>query len=300
MNKSKLLAALPAVLFILLVAVVIVIMGSLPYDRPSTLATNTFGNLANGGYVSQSGSMLYYVDSKGVLRCKSDESSYYIDENARSLSPYQNGIFYLNDENKLLYSGFTGENKQTIAENAESMMVVGNWVFYRDNGGYLHKYAIKTDKFYDIGIKAKQFMVSGTAIIYSDDNGYMFTARTDGSEIEPFMAESTDKFMRHDSYMFYTKDGVLYSVTSNNIAQKHTYCDAELFNLSDDSILYYTNDGKLYSMNIKDKEPTSIEIECDSGISDKGIFCSGDRVYFYDLNGKLISCKKDGSEKLEY
>ncbi len=300
MNKQKILAALPAVLFALLVAVIITVMGALPYDRPSTHASNSFGNLANGGYISDAGSMLYYVDGKGVLRCKSDENLYYIDENARCLSPYQNGIVYLNDANEVTYCGFTGENKRTLASNAQDMMVVGNWVFYSDSNGMMHKYALKTDKHYDIGIKVKQFMVSGTAIIYSDDSGYMFTARTDGSQIEPFMAETVDKFMRHDSYMFYLKDGTLYSVTSNNIAQKHTYCDADMFNLSSDGILYYTSGDVLYSMNIKDEKPTSVEIKSENGISDKGIFCADERVYFYDLNGTLISCEKDGSKMLQH
>lgn len=300
MNKNKFLAALPAILFVLLAATVIAIMGTLPYDRPSTAATNSFGNLANGGYVSDNGSMLYYVDGKNILRCKSDENTYYIDENARSLSPYQNGIIYLNEDDKVLYSTFNGENKRELASNARDMMVVGNWVFYSDNGGMMHKYALKTDKHYDIDIRVNQFMVSGTAIVYTDENGYMFTARTDGSEIEPFMAEKVDMFMRHDSYIFYTADGKLYSVTSNNTAQKHTYCDADMFNLSSDGVLYYTKDDLLYSMNIKDEKPTAVEIKCENGISGNGIFCADNRVYYYDLNGTLISCLKDGSEKLEY
>ncbi len=300
MDKRKLISLTPAVLFTLLVVTVIAIMGALPYDRPSTSATNSFGNLANGGYVSKAGSMLYYVDSKGVLRCKSDQNSYYIDENARCLSPYQSGIVYINENNEVIYSGFTGEGKRALASNARDMMVVGNWVFYSDSNGGLHKYFLKTDKSYSINLKCSQFMVSGTAVVYSDADGYMFTARTDGSNTEPFMAEKTDRFMRHDSYMFYLQDGRLYSVTSSNTAQKHYYCDADMFNLSEDGILFYTNDGSLYSMNITDQSPTSVQIKCENGVSDRGLFCIDDRVYFYDLSGTLISCKKDGSELLTY
>ena len=46
MKKQKLIAALPAVLFAALLIAVFAVMGSLPYDRPSTSATNTFGNLS--------------------------------------------------------------------------------------------------------------------------------------------------------------------------------------------------------------------------------------------------------------
>ena len=55
MKKQKLIAALPAVLFAALLIAVFAIMGSLPYDRPSTSATNTFGNLSNGGMVGEVG-----------------------------------------------------------------------------------------------------------------------------------------------------------------------------------------------------------------------------------------------------
>ncbi len=300
MKKGKLIAALPAVLFTLLVAIIIVIMGALPYDKPSTRATNSYGNLANGGYISDAGSMLYYVDAKSVLRCQSEGNTYYIDENARCVSPYQSGVIYVNAANEVVYCGYSGGEKRTLANNARDMMVVGNWVFYCDMNGMMHKYALKTDTHYDIGIKVKQFMVSSTAIVYIADDGYMYTARTDGSEVEAFLAEKVDKFMRHDSYIFYLSGGKLYSVTSSNTAQKHAYCEAEMFNLSADNILYYSKDGQLYSMNIEDKDPKSTEIKSESGISGKGIFCADDRVYFYDNSGTLISCKKDGSEKLTY
>ncbi len=300
MNKSKLLPAIPAVLFVILVAIVFTIMGSVPYDSPTTNATNSFGNLANGGYVSDAGSMLYYVDSKGVLRCQGDTSTYYIDESANCLSPYQSGIVYRTASGEIKYSAFNGDSKRSIAESTKEMMVVGNWIFYSDNNGMMHKYSLKTNKHYDINLKVKQFMVSGTAIIYTADDGYMYTARTDGSKVEPFLAEKVDRFMRHDSYMFYLSGGKIYSVTSSNTAQKHTYCEADMFNLSSDNVLYYAKDGKLYSMNIKDAAPTSVEIESGNGLSDKGLFCADDRVYFYDSNGILVSCLKDGSERLEY
>ncbi len=300
MDKKKLLPILPAVLFVALVAIVFTIMGSIPYDRPSTTASNSFGNLANGGYVSDAGSMLYYVDGKGVLRCQSDANNYYIDEGASYLSPYQNGIVYKSESGEIKYSGYNGEGKRIIAENARDMMVVGNWIFYSDNDGMMHKYWLKTSKHYDINLKVNQFMVSGTAIVYTDDEGYMYTARTDGSEVEPFMAEKVDRFMRHDSYMFYLSGGKLYSVTSNNTAQKHTYCEAEIFNLSSDGILYFIKDGALHTMNIKEEEQTVTVVESENGVANRGIFCADNRVYFYDLNGALVSCLKDGSEMLTY
>lgn len=300
MNKNKLLPALPAILFIALVSIVFTIMGILPYDRPSTNATNSFGNLANGGAVSDGGSMLYYVDGKDILRCQSDQSTYFIDEGASCLSPYRNGIIYLAKSGEIKYSAYNGEGKSTLAHAAREMMVCGNWIFYQDTDGYLHKYAIKTDKCYDINIKVKQFMVSGTTVIYTDEHGYMYSARTDGSEIAPFFAESTDKFIRHDSYIFYLSDGMIYSVTLSNTAQKHTYCNADMFNVSEDNILYYTDGGALYSMDITQKSPTAVNITGEHGVSDKGIFCVDDRVFYYDTSGTLVSCKKDGAERLEY
>ena len=144
MKKQKLIAALPAVLFAALLIAVFAIMGSLPYDRPSTSATNTFGNLSNGGMVAEDGSMLYYIDGKGMLRCKSGEKIYYIDESAGCLSPYRSGIVYLTADGSVKYSAYNGDSKQTLAENASSMMVSGNWVYYADKGGEMHKYFLKT------------------------------------------------------------------------------------------------------------------------------------------------------------
>jgi len=292
-NKVKLKAALPVALFALLCVIVLGLIAILPYDRPATSPNNTFLNLYNGGFVAKDGSLTYYIDSEGSLYCKGDDSKYYIDKASDSLCPYNVGIVYRTEKGEVKYSDFDGGSVKTLIKGAKQMAVSGNWVFYTNDKGDLYKHFLQTGETTKVGLNVEQFMISSTAVVYLKD-GKLYTARTDGTQIKPFLADKVDSFVRYESYMFYKCDGKLYSVASGNTANKQTYFEVDEFNINDKGIMFYTLDEKLYSKNITDEKAKAKELKV--GAVKGGLCTNGDRVCFYDEKGNLISCLADGSE----
>ena len=292
-SKLKFKAALPVALFALFCAIVLGLIAILPYDRPATSPNNSFMNLYNGGFVAQDGSLTYYIDSEGSLYCEGDESKYYIDKASDSLCPYNVGIVYRTQNDEVKYSDFDGGSVKTLIKGAKQMSVSGNWVFYTDEKGDLYKYFLQTAETKKVGLKVDQFMISSTAVVYLKD-GQLYTARTDGTQISPFLADKVDSFVRYESYMFYKSEGKLYSVASGNTANKQTYFEVDSFNINDNGTMFYTLDGTLYSKNITEEDSKVKELNVGAV---KGNLCtSGDRVCFYDESGNLVSCLSDGSE----
>ncbi|MBQ2704824.1 MAG: hypothetical protein IJF58_04685 [Clostridia bacterium] len=295
-NKNKLKAALPVILFALLCAIVLGLIAILPYDRPATSPNNSFMNLYNGGFVAQDGSLTYYIDSEGSLYCAGDNSKYYIDKASDSLCPYNVGIVYRTENDEVKYSDFDGGSVKTLIKGAKQMSVSGNWVFYTDEKDDLYKYFLQTGETKKVGLNVDQFMISSTAVVYLKE-GKLYTARTDGTQIKPFLADKADGFVRYESYMFYKADGMLYSVASGNTANKQTYFEVDEFNINDKGIMFYTLDGKLYSKDITDEKAKAKELKV--GTVKGGLCTNGDRVCFYDEKGNLVSCLADGSEVKE-
>lgn len=292
-NKVKLKAALPVALFALLCVIVLGLIAILPYDRPATSPTNSFLNLYNGGFVAKDGTLTYYIDGEGSLYCKGEESKYYIDKASDSLCPYDVGIIYRTKSGDIKYADFDGGSVKKLISGAEKMAVSGNWVFYTDKSGDLYKHFLQTGESKKVGLKVDQFMISSTAVVYLKD-GLIYTARTDGTQIKPFLADKVDSFVRFESYMFYKADGVLYSVASGNTANKQSYFEVDEFNINDSGVLFYTLDGKLYSKDITDEKAEKKLL--DVGEVKSGLCCIDDRVCFYDGDGNLMTCLADGSE----
>ncbi len=290
--NSKIKAALPIALFALLCAIVLGLISILPYDRPATAPTNSFMNLHNGAFVAKDGSLTYYIDDEGRLYCKG-EDEHYIDKAADSLCPYDVGIIYRTPDSKAKYSDYDGDADKVLATDVQKMAVSGNWLFYTDSKGDLYKQFLQTGETSAVGLNAQQFMISGTAVVYLKD-GKIYTARTDGSQVKPFLANKVDEFVRYESYMFYKQDGMLYSVASGNTANKQSYFKVDAFNINSKGVLYYTLDGLLYSKNITDEKAEAKQL--DVGKVSGTICCLDERVCFYAEDGSLKSCLADGSE----
>ncbi|MBP5617629.1 MAG: hypothetical protein J6X61_00580, partial [Clostridia bacterium] len=143
-KKTKRLGFLPMGLLLLLAAVILGTILLTPYDLPGTTPPNTYMNLANGGFVAENGSMLYYVSGKGVLYCRSGANTYRIDEGADSLCPYGSGIVYRLQGGRVVYSDYRGEEKKEVLSGVQQMVVGGNWVFYTRADGVLHKRSLLT------------------------------------------------------------------------------------------------------------------------------------------------------------
>ena len=299
-NNKKLTAILPVILFLIVAMLILGVIGILPYDKPSTTSANSFGNLLNGGYVADDGSMTYYVDGSGVLRCSSDPKVYYVDKDCDSICPYRSGVIYRTKSGTIKYSAYNGSSKQTLVKSGVKQMTVnGNWIYYSNSERELCKLYIRSREITNTHLKVNQFSISGTAVLYIADDGRLYTARTDGNDTEPFLGEKVDCFMRYNSYIFYKQDGKLYSVASGNTANKQTYMEVDEFNINDDGILFYTDDSGLHYRDITKEKIKDYDIPVAGGIT-RNLNVLGDRVYFYNDRNQLVSCLKDGSDLKSY
>lgn len=294
-HSGKFKALLPLLLLAVVAAVVLGTVAAVPYDVPATQPPNTYGNLFNGGVVAEDGSMLYYVNGKGVLYCLSSPNSYRIDEQADSLCPYGNGLIYRKQNGEVRYSNFRGEEKHTLISGVTQMAVNGNWIFFTREDGILHKYSVLSGEEFSLGLAVRQFLIASNAVLYADREGYLNTARTDGSNSERFFTEKVDGFMRFESYVFYTRDGMLYSMASANAASKKTYFPVLEFNITESGILVFTDDAGLHTCDLTEDSESVLDLEVQGGPA-RQLSVWGDNILYYNSEEQLVCCLKDGSE----
>ena len=294
-RRNKLTALLPVALLTVLALLMVSLMLTLPYDLPGTTPPNTYANLSNGGLVAEDGSMLYFVNGKGVLYCLSGANTYRVDEGADSLCPYENGIVYRRTSGEVVFSDFRGQGKTTLLTGVERMALAGNWVFFTRADGELCKRSLQTGQEKKLGLKVKDFLIAATAVLYTDPDGRLYTARTDGSHSEPFLAQPVDAFTRYQSYVFYVRDGMLSSVASGNAASKKTYFAVDEFNITDTGVLFFTDESGLHTYDLADAAAVVRDVET-LGEGAHGLFTWGEKLLYYNADGQLICCLKDGSE----
>ena len=296
-KKTKWLAWLPTGLLLLLAGLVLGAVLLTPYDLPGTTPPNTYMNLANGGFVAEDGSMLYYVSGKGVLYCRSGANTYRIDEGADSLCPYGSGIVYRLADGRVVYSNFRGEEKRELLSDVRQMAVGGNWIFYTREDGLLRKVSLLTGEEKELGLRVKEYLIAATSVLFSDPEGRLFTARTDGAGREPFLAEPVDAFSRFESTVFYTREGTLYAVAAGNTASKHTYFPVRAFNVTSEGVLFFTDETGLHTLDLTDETAKVRDVDALGGVTDR--LCAwGERLCYYNEEGQLVCCLKDGTEAL--
>ncbi len=294
----KLRVLMPIFILILVSAVVLGTILILPHDTPVVTPSVTYPNVLNGGKVAVDGSMLFYVDANGVLRCLSGGKSYQISEGADCISPYGTGIVYRTSNGEAVYSSFNGEQKRTVLTGVEQMMVSGNWIYYTHDGGKLSKCFIKDSKVRDLDLKVKQFLVVTNQILYTAEDGYLYSALTDGSGSARFLNEKVDSFTWQNSQVFYKQDGVLYSVSASNTARKATYFEVDEYNIMQSGLLVFTDEGGLHTYDLTDSSAKVRDVAV-KGDNPSGISVIDDEIYYYNSQGQMFKCLKDGSKALE-
>ncbi len=294
-KNRKIKVLFPIILLALTAAVILGTVAILPQDAPATEPPTGYGNQLNGGTVAKSGSMLYYVNGESVLYCLSSPNSYRIDEMVGSLLPYGNGLVYRRQSGEVIYCNYNGDGKKVLLKGVDLLTLSGNWLFFTRDGGEVYKRSLLDGKEYSLGIVAQQFMVASNAILYINEDGYLYTARCDGTNVEKFFDEKVDRFMRYESYIFYTRDGMLYSVASGNAASKFTYFPVEDFNITEDSVLVFTDENGLNTYDLKAEKPKVRQIEIQGSVAYRPCVW-GEYILYYNDEAQLIRCLKDGSE----
>ncbi len=286
---------LPLAALVLTAVLVLGAMAAIPYDLPGTTPPNTYGNLANGGYVAEDGSMLYYVNEAGVLYCLSSPNCYRIDEGADSLCPYGNGLVYRRTNGDVVLSDFRGDNKKTVLTGVRQMTLSGNWVFFVGDDGVLRKHSLLTGKEASLGLTVRQFLVASNSVLFTDPDGLLKTALTDGTGVTPFLAEPVERFCRYENYVFYVREGTLCSVASANAASKRTYFPVKEWNISPDGVLFFTDDAGLHRYEFADEKPVVRDLEI-QGTRAERLSVWGEYLLYYNEKNQLFCCRKDGSE----
>ena len=294
-EKNRLSAMVPALLGVTVAVIVIATMVIFPFEKPSSTAANHFGNAMNGGYVAVDGSLNYYIDSAGALRCYSDYSNYKLsDGGSDSINP-SGSYVYFRHNGQAVRDLFTGGDRKVLADECEHMMVSGNWLYYTDGNHKLHKQRLSGGNDCELGIVTqRQFAVVGTYVYYIGGDGYLYYASTDGSGETRFLAEQVDCFQIYGSFVYFICDGRVGSVASANLASRKDYGRGEQFIVADDKLVTVT-DGRLHVLDLSDNSAQSHAIEQHGSAPHSLNFADG-RIYYYNAEGQLISCVFDGSE----
>ena len=294
-NRRKA-ALIPFVLFIIVFVVVLAVVSSRPYDRPVASLSNSFGNAMNGSCVAKDGSLIYYIDGNGVLRCKGEsETNYRISGKASYAFPYSTGVVYVANS-QLRFSQFTGGEPTILQDNVDSAQVSGNWVFYSSDGN-LYKYRIKDKKQSPLNIKAKQYAVVGTYTYYIAEDDYLYICKNDGSNSQKFLDEKMTQFQIFGDYIFYLNKNGDYCKTSTGNASfsNNIIKGVEQFVVNDSGVVMYYDGKALYSKDLTDEKASVIKVQTEYK-SVRNINYVDDNFYFYD-NDVLYSIKTDGAEQ---
>lgn len=289
-DETRLTALLPALLGVAVTVVIIASMLMLPFEKPSSTAANDFGNVMNGGYVAVDGSMSYYVDGDGVLHCRSDYSDYRLgDGPCDSVNPCGSYVIF-RDKGAVVRDLFNGGDRKVIAEQSGHILVSGNWLYYTDAGGRMFKQRLSGGKVSELGITTdRQFAVVGGYVYYIAADGCLYSARTDGSEQQKFLAEKLDCFQIYGSFIYFISDGRVGSVASGNMASRKDYGEAQEF-IAFDDILITVKGGQLYMLDLADNSAKPKPI-VQQGEGPHGLCTDGDKLYYYNDTGELISAK---------
>ncbi len=285
-DRRKRLSLIPFVAAITFAAVLILVELITPLDRLHTANENEYQNLAVGGKVCVDGDIVYYVSSTGSVRAKGETSDFKISDGGKKLQPFDNGVIFLSEGN-VIFSDLSGTQKKTLLDGVDDYFLSGNWLFYTETGKKdLKKIRLTDLKRFDLGIEVNgQFAVRGNTVIYVGEKGYLYSARTDGSDQKPFLGKKVDLFMFYGNFVYFLRDGEVWSAANQNTASMLTYCEADTFTVFDDT-LYYIDDGAVYSRDLTDEEakPKTIKTK---GENPTELYVSEGCLYYYLADGSL-------------
>lgn len=293
-NRKKL-SFIPVILAVVFSAVVIITQLIIPLDRLHTASDDEYQNIAMGGKICTDGSIIYYVSSSGSVRSKGETSEFKIADTGDMLQPYNSGVIYRDENNSVIYSDFSGTKKQTVIESVGDYVLSGNWLYYTEIGGSsLKKIRLTDKKQFDLGLEIDgRFSVRGNTIIFIGDKSYLYSARTDGTEVKPFLGKTVDSFTFYANYLYFMHEGKVWSVANQNTASMLSYCEADAFTVYNDT-LYYIANGELYSLDLTETDSEAKKIET-KGEKPTAIYVSEDYLYYYLADGSLYRCNFSGA-----
>ena len=213
---------IPAVLGIIAAVLLLIslLCGYILYS-PVELVRNSAGNfmcnLMNGGNLLEDEGYLLYNSNGELYRSESDHPDVKRVKIADNCEGYLQVIdknYYFLQNGNLVSCNFEGKNKSTVLENVSQPQVVSSVVYYINNSGELCKYSMRYDKITPLGIRpAGKIAVYYNRVYYICDEGICSVA-ADGGNKKTLIAEPADDFVIDGKYVFYSKNGAIYSAIS--------------------------------------------------------------------------------------
>lgn len=272
---------------------------SSPVELVRNSAGNFMSNIMNGGNLLEDEGYLLYNINGELYRSESDhpgENRVKIADNCEGYLQVIDKTYYFLQSGNLVSSNYEGKNVKTILENISQPQVVGSVVYYINNGGELCKYSMRYDRVAPLGLKpAGKIAVYYNRVYYTAKDG-IYSVSTDGSDEKMLINEQADDFVIDGKYVFYSKDGAVYSAIKGDDGEfkstKMTSGGGFFVNLNAAMIAYSKSDGAyLADMNLLTKD----EKYEPRKLGDTGVIY-GDENYFYLLqNDTLERYESDGS-----
>ena len=294
MTKRKRLAFIPFAAAALFVGAILIAEAVTPLDRLHSADDYEFQNVAVGGDVSIDGEIVYYINQNGNIRVKSEAHDFKIADSGEMLQAWGNGVIYKNG-GEVIHSDISGTKKRTVLENVSDYFLSGNWIYYTEkNSATLKKIRITDNKKYDVGVKVNgDFAVRGNTLVFIGEKNYLYSARTDGSQVKPFLGRKIDSFMFYGNYVYFLSDGEIKSVATANTSSIHTYFAADCFTVYGDK-LYFIKDNELKVLDLADPEAKPKKIKT-KGENPTKVYVSGKKLYYYLADGSLYRTDLYGS-----
>lgn len=242
-------------------------------NKIDTTPGNLSGNLLNEGIIAEKNNWIYYNNSDGLYKMKSDGSAVanISSDNANYINIIGDYIYYINISNgnsiyKIKTDG-TSKNK-ILSSSSKSINIIGNWIYYcksTENGLNFRLYKINLDgtndtKISNDSIVGGDFTIVNNLIYYkiNSDNGgeTLYSVKLDGSDKRK-ICDNVKEFNVVGNYIYYynpTNNAGLYKMkTDGNNKIKLSDDVVDAFNVGNNKI-YYTVDQHineiLYSIDL--------------------------------------------------
>lgn len=246
-----------------------------------SLEGNTTSNILNSGIISEKNNWIYYNDSDGLYKMKSDGGSItkISKDNSDYINVVNNYIYYsnLSDGNSIYKIKTDGSDRSKIINTSvKSINVLGKWVYYcksTENGLNFRLYKINLDgsnntKISDDSIVDGNFTVVNGFIYYkvNSENGGedLYRCKLDGSQKHKLL-DNIDNFTINDKNIYYytsLNNGGLFKVNLDGTNKTKLSDDViDLIAISDNNIYYTVNqhiNKILYSIDLNGKNKTKL------------------------------------------
>ncbi len=314
-NYKKALAL--SVVFVALIAVIVASMlitiGTAPYDSGILAGASLSGNNQYGGTLAYSNDYLFFVVDNQIMQYEEEQQQTKVIYQGASpithLNPFDGWLYFV-EQGNVYRIAYYGGNPEVLVESGsvKTMSVNGLWIYYCDEAGAIHK--IRTDKegyrqLTDGSVKFTAFE-SANRIILATDGKDIYRMRTDGTECTVLVNGTNITYMLYTlDDLYYADNGTVKQIKSveakQNDGTSYTEIAADLFNYNVDGEnrgqIFYWKDGQLKVRKLQTIQHEKEEERALVTLTDvQDLYSVGADIYYHDKAGQLYLVRINDSE----